>query len=862
MLRSSAGASSSGAHRSQNHYLPAAKKPSHMPFRILGLFWAVLPLTLVAQLQSPDEFLPHNLGETFTPHHTLVDYFEHVAENSDHVQLIEYGRTNEDRPLLLAFVSTPENLARLDAIRENNLRHTGLVEGSARAELNRAIVWLSYSVHGNEASGSEASMGVVYDLANPANTTTKEWLENTIVVLDPSINPDGYSRYTHWFRGVANRQVNPTPRSREHREPWPGGRVNHYLFDLNRDWAWQTQVESRQRMVQYQRWMPHIHADLHEQYYDNPYYFAPAARPYHQYITDWQGDFQTTIGKNHAKYFDRNGWLYFTKEVFDLFYPSYGDTYPTFNGAIGMTYEQGGHSRGGRAIETETGDTLTLADRVAHHRATSLSTVEVASENSAALLENFQTYFRDNRENPQGEYRSYLIKGDNAPGKLRALTTLLDRNGIQYGTVGNSAGGRGYDYRNGREVSFDVEPGDLVVSAYQPRSVLAQVLFDPSAELEDSLTYDITAWALPYAYGLEAYASTSRISADPGFDFAAPQPVAGRGAYAYAIPWNSLSSAQLLAQLLQQGVKVRYATKAFRSADTDFPAGTLVVTEADNRKVAGYRNTLDRLAYAENVLLTPLETGFSQSGPDLGSAAFEYIDAPHIALVSGESTSANSFGHAWYFFEQDLEYPVTVIYDEDLKSGDLSDYDILVLPEGYYDFSGGTGGKLSEYVDAGGKLIALGSANRPVSGIEGFALSRKPSEESSDSAQAEPRLDAYGDGERRSISNFNPGSIFRTRVDDTHPLGYGLSDTYFSLKTGGMVFDYLENGVNVGTVPKDPTVIGFVGSQLYDRLNKSLAFGVQSKGSGDVVYLIDNPLYRGFWENGKLLFSNALFLVK
>jgi len=483
--------------------------------------------------------------------------------------------------------------------------------------------------------------------------------------------------------------------------------------------------------------------------------------------------------------------------------------------------------------------------------------------NSAALLENFQTYFRNSRENPQGEYRSYVIKGNNAPGKLRALTTLLDRNGIQYGTAQNPASSRGYDYRNGREVSFDIDPGDLVVSAYQPRSVLTQVLFDPNAELEDSLTYDITAWALPYAYGVEAYATTGRIAAEAGFTLETPRPVAGRGAYAYAIPWNSLSSARLLAQLLQAGVKVRYATKAFRSADTDFSLGTLVVTAADNRKVAGYRNTLDRLAYAQGISLTPLESGFSQSGPDLGSASFEYIEAPHVALVSGESTSPNSFGHTWYYFEQDLEYPVTVIYDEDLKSADLSGFDIIVLPEGYYNFSDGAGKNLSEYVSEGGKLIAIGSANRAVSGIDGFSLSRKQSGDNSEDAGPAAFLQPYGQSRRRSISGFNPGSIFRTRVDHTYPLGYGLGEHYFSLKTGSnLVFDYLEGGVNVGTVGDNPLVLGFIGSDLYERLQQSLSFGVQRRGGGRVVYLIDNPLYRGFWENGKLLFSNALFLVK
>ena len=397
----------------------------------IALLLSVITESFSQALMSPDEYLPHAVGDKFTPHHLVVDYFNYVAEHSSRVQVMEYGRTNEERPLTLAFVSTPENLARLEEIRENNLRRAGLVPGEPVQD-GIAIVWLSFSVHGNEAAGSESSMPVLYALAHPGGNAD-EWLRHTVVILDPSINPDGYSRYTEWNRRSAANQMNTDIQSWEHREPWPGGRTNHYLFDLNRDWAWQTQVESKQRIKQYNRWLPQIHADFHEMGYTSPYYFAPAAQPYHNLITPFQRQFQDVIGRNHARHFAEHGWLFFTKEVFDLLYPSYGDTYPIFHGAIGMTYEEGGGGTGSRGVLLPTGDTLTLRDRVAHHTTTALSTVEISAQNADKLTQEFTSYF-ESRNQPPSRFKGYLIKG-NQPAKVNRLTSLLDKNNIQYGWV-------------------------------------------------------------------------------------------------------------------------------------------------------------------------------------------------------------------------------------------------------------------------------------------------------------------------------------------------------------------------------------------------------------------------------------------
>ncbi len=816
---------------------------------------------LQAQLQAPSDFLPHALGEQFTPHHMLVDYVKHVAANSPSVQIERYGQTYEGRPMMLAYISTPENLSRLEDVRQNNLRRTGLLDGETDSALDLAIVWLGYSVHGNEAAGSESSMAVLYELANPNNERSQAWLENTLVIIDPSYNPDGYSRYTSWYRGISPSTPNPDPDTWEHDEPWPGGRTNHYLFDLNRDWAWQTQTESQQRMAKYQEWFPHIHVDVHEQGYNSPYYFAPAAKPFHPYITQWQRQFQTEIGKNNASYFDQEGWLYFTRERFDLFYPSYGDTYPTYNGAIGMTYEQAGIGAG-RAIETESGDILTLYDRVAHHKTTSLATIEIASRNAERLISNFESFFKESRNNPPGPYKTFIIKGDNPEGRLRAFCELLDKNGITYGKASRNTNLRAYHYTSGTEESVQVDENDLVISAYQPRGVLTQVLLEPESALEDSATYDITAWSLPYAYGLETYAAQERVAVTPGYEFEYPEmaPDAGRP-YAYLATWNSLRNARFLSELLVKGVTVRYATAAFGIENGNYKPGTLVITHADNRQLGDeFFNIVRRAAADHRQEITGVQTGFSDSGHDLGSGAMEVLRRPKAAILGGEGTYSNSFGQVWHYFEQSLGFPIHIIPAEDLGGTDLQDFNLIIMPEGRYRINNATGDKLSEWISNGGRLIAIGSAVRSLEGMNGLGLRQKGEERDSNGNGGGARPSNYDDQERQYISDNIPGAVFKVDIDNSHPLAFGLNDYYFSLKTNELSYAPMKRGWNVGVLGEELLVSGFAGARAREQVKNTLIYGVQERGRGSVVYLIDNPLYRAFWENGKFLFSNAVFL--
>jgi len=810
-------------------------------------------------LKTPDQFLPHQLGEQFTPHHLLNDYFEYLAANAPTTMRLEkYGLTNEARPLQVAIFSSPENMARLEQIRLNNLRLAGTATGQPDLMNPVAIVWISMSVHGNEASGSECSMPLARMLAAQTDPQVREWLRNTVVILDPSVNPDGYDRYTHWNRMASNLLKNTNPDAREHREPWPGGRVNHYYFDLNRDWAWATQAETQQRLTVYHRWLPHVHPDIHEQGINDPYYFAPAAEPMHDYITPWQRDFQTSIGKNHAQYFDANGWLYFTKEVFDLFYPSYGDTYPMYNGSVGMTYEQAGGPRGGRAIVTDVDDTLSLHDRIAHHLTTSLSSIEISSKNATKLVENFRQYYQRTASQPQGQYKSFVIREGNDPNKVNALCRLLDLHGIRYGRSGaplNSV--KGFDYIAGKEVSVSVTANDLVISAYQPKSVLIQVLFEPESRLSDSLTYDITAWSLPYAHGLDAYALRERVEPRKAFEpYRAPEVRIAASPYAWCIHRRSLAEAQFLGDILQQGVKVRTATKPFAMSDQQFSAGAYVVNRADNRPIADHLDRIVMAAAAKaNVPLHPIFSGYAGAGNDLGSDAFSLVAAPQVAMVYGEEVDENAYGHIWHFFERELGYPITPVPLDKIQRVKLSKFTTLIFPNGYYSMSETQQKTVSEWVRGGGHLIACESAVKAFADKDGFDLKSK-AELKKDSSVA---LRPYLSRERLGVSENVPGAIVRAKVDNTFPLGYGLGDYYFSLKTSADAYEMPEKAETSVWLEEGYQSYGFIGSRLKPRLKKSPIASVARMGSGHIVYFTDSPLFRSFWQQGKMLFTNALF---
>ena len=792
-----------------------------------------------AQLQSPAEFLSYELGDAFTRHHEVLSYFEHLAEQrSSQVVLQSYGKTNERRELTVAYIGSAETIAKLDAVRSGHL--SGL--NGENSDSSVAIVWLSYNVHGNESVSTEAAMQTAYELLSSRSA----WLENTLVIIDPCINPDGRERYVNWYNQVKNVQPQPDPNSAEHFEPWHSGRTNHYVFDLNRDWVWTTQTESKARLNLYNQWLPHIHVDFHEQGVDSPYYFAPAAEPIHEQVTQFQRDFQTQLGKNHAKYFDENAWMYFTKERFDLLYPSYGDSYPTFNGAIGMTYEQGGGGRAGLSILNRDGDPVTLKDRIDHHVTTGLSTIEMAYLNKQELLTNAQRYFDAPKEGAQ----TYVLSCKAA--NLRQLTELLDRHQITYSSA-KEALVTGFDYQTATQKRARIGKNHLLISTNQFKGTLAKVLFDPSAKLNDSVTYDITSWSLPYAYDLDALLVEKELQGEAYTAAAVQKPIFNKEAYAYVMNYESFEDQRALSFLLSQGARLRTAYENFQVDTKSFKAGSSILLVKENPQLDEWMQACTEKFHSQ---FSEVSTGFVEQGKDFGSSSVRLTTIPKVGLLKGKGVSSYNFGEWWYFLEQDLDLAVTTIDHDYFRQVDLHDYDVLIMPDGRYsNWNSSEMEQLKAWVKQGGRLIAQSGALNTLSRWDESTLKAK------NRNQADPKVGdhSYALQERSAISDRITGAIFETAVDQTHPLAFGYDSNYFTLKLSEHYFEKLDRGTVFAIESNGSPTSGFAGARTKELLQHSLVLGAERIGRGRIIYFVDNPVFRGFWYGAKQSAANALF---
>ncbi|GAC1531858.1 MAG: hypothetical protein NVS3B15_11620 [Sediminibacterium sp.] len=527
-----------------------------------------------------------------------------------------------------------------------------------------------------------------------------------------------------------------------------------------------------------------------------------------------------------------------------------------------MTFEQGGHSRGGLAVVNEAGDTLTLTDRAMHHYTTGMSTIETTSENRQKLVSAFKQYFDDSRNGKVGEYKTYVLTAADE-NKLRSVARLLDQNGISYGALSNK-NFKGYNYFSGKEENYADEGFHLAVSAYQPRSVMAKVLLEPKTKVVDSNTYDITAWSVPYAYGVKGYAVKEKLELLRNDWISATNTEKVNSGYGMLIPYTSFNAAQTLAYLLKQGIKVRYAEKPFTYNGKSYGRGTLIVLRTSNP--ANWNAVTNEACIKFSVQGEAVTTGFMEKGADFGSPDVKILNGgPKVAMLTGDQVSSLGAGEVWHYFEKILDYPVTLLNAGDLGRLSLKNYTVLILPDGYYKSlqEKPVNDKLKEFVRSGGKLIAIENA---VSLLASGDWGIKAKEEKEKDKDKEDKTDyadlkKYGDRETTSLSGSIPGAIYKLELDNTHPLAFGYPGYYFTMKQDANLYEFLKDGWNVGVIKKDAYVTGFSGVKVKSKLTDGMLFGIQEMGNGHVVYLSDDPLFRNFWKNGELLFANAVFLV-
>lgn len=815
----------------------------------------------VAQIPTPEEFLGYRMGERFTPHHRILDYFDELTKHSKLITMQQIGETYENRPLVLATITSEKNRAALETIRHNAamLAH-GEGDPATIAQNMPAIVWLAFGVHGNESSSAESAMYVASSLLREPELT--RLLDNLVIIIDPLENPDGRERYITWFHRTRGMKPNANPDAAEHAEPWPGGRYNHYMIDMNRDWAFQSQRESQARVAAYREWNPQVIVDFHEMGYESSYFFPPDAKPINANLPKDVEDWLEIFGRANAGEFSRHGWTFFVGERYDLFYPGYGDSWPSLRGAIGMTYEMGGGGRAGTAVERTDGTILTLADRALRHYTTAITTVRTAAEHREALLR--YTHEAARAQIDSGKNTFLIVPGS---PNFDALIALLEKNSIRVDVLGAATAIRATRLDRDVTESHTFPAGTAVVSTKQPFGGLANTLLEKAATFSKGFVeeqrakaeadqpddfYDLTTWSLPLAMNVEGWVTTAPVTGTKELQQAAP-PVFKSASYGYLADGNDPRIYRFVGRLLEAGIRFSVADGELALGDRTFSRGTIVILRNNNAKDIDAR--LEPLARESGVAIAPVESGWL-GATSFGSEKIHFVKQPKIALVGGAGSDATSFGMLWHTLDVDTPIPHTVLFAESLRNADLSKYEVLVFPDGNFADRLGKRGieKLKQFATDGGTIVAVKGAS---------AFLRDKDVEISKLKLWEPpkKKDDEKPATDERYNDFRiPGSAFRTTMNDHSYLTFGVPRPPAVLVEGSNAFLPVAKKVdNILTIEtKDPLISGVAWNESLERIKGSVYVVSEPYGRGQVITFADDPHFRLFWRGTLPIFLNAV----
>jgi hypothetical protein len=810
-----------------------------------------------AAVPTPEEFLGYRIGERFTPHHRILAYFDELTKRSSLITMRRIGSTYEERPLMLATLTSSKNHAALNDIRA---RVTALAQGDGDAGvLTRStpvVVWLAFGVHGNESSSAEAGMLVAHSLL----TENARLLDDVVIVLDPLQNPDGRERYVQWFHRTRGVRANDNREAFEHQEPWPGGRFNHYLIDMNRDWAWQSQRETQARTAAYREWMPQVFVDFHEMSWMSSYFFPPDAKPINANLPRQVEDWLDVFGRANAAEFSKRGWPFFVGEHFDLFYPGYGDSWPSLHGAIGMTYEVAGGGRAGSAIQREDGTVLTLGDRAMRHFTTGIATVRTAAQHRPELLR--YTYDAARAQIEAG--RNVFLIPPGAPNH-NALVETLQRNGVIVEMLSAATSLRATRLDRDLTETRTFPAGTAVVTTRQARGALANTLLEKAPSFgkgfveeqrarteadEPDEFYDLTSWSLPLAMNVETWVTTTPVTGTRAY--ATTAPAAFRNAsYGYLVDANDPQLYRFAGRLLEENVRFSVVDGVVNTGEQTYARGSIVILRGNNENIDG---RLATIAKAAGVSVVPLESGWI-GGTSFGSEKVRYVRQPRIGLVGGPGSDPTSFGMLWHTLDVDTPIPHSVISAESIAGLDLHRYGVLVFPDGNYGSRLGKRGtdKLKQWVNDGGTIIAVKGASAFLREKDVEISKLKPWEPAKKKDDDKPQAERYNDFRI-------PGSAFRTTMNERSYLTFGVPRAPAVLIEGTGAFQPLSKRVdNILTIDeKDPLISGVAWEESLSRVKGSVYVVNEPVGRGQVITFADDPHFRLFWRGTLPIFLNAV----
>lgn len=848
-------------------------------------------------IPTVEQVLGYQPGERITWHRDAIRYFEALAAAApERMRITEYATSWQGRELIYAVLSAADNIVDLDAVKTGMQRladpaTTDEQQAAAIIEDQPAVTWLSYGVHGNEISSTDAAMLTAYHLlASRGDERIPAIMNDTVVVIDPMQNPDGRDRFIHQFTLAEGLVPDSDRLAAEHDEPWPGGRTNHYLFDMNRDWFIQSQPETRGRTSAMLEFYPVAYVDAHEMGSDGTYFFAPEAVPFNPHLADDQKESLQLFGRNNARYFDQFGFDYFTREVYDAFYPGYGASWPSYFGSIAMTYEQA--SSRGLVFRQYDGNDLHYRDTVRNHFVTSLATAETVQNNREKFLNDFYNYrVTAIEEGESEEIRAYIIPAQQDQAAANKLAGLLSRQDVRVlrARGGFDACGKSYDV------------GSYVIRTDQPAKRFIRTLLDQEVPMEESFLaeqerrrtenlpdeiYDVTAWSLPLMFNIQTDSCNRVPSGDfelAGTDLVQPGVVrGGEASVAYIVPWGEATAIRFLSQALRRGLAVKSNDRDFVNVGNAYPAGSLILDVADNP--GNLFEIVSELARETGARVVAVNDSWVTDGPSFGSANVVRFNAPKVAMAWDRPTTAYSAGNTRFVIERQFDYPVTPIRVNRLRSANLSRYQVLILPlmsgSGYEDALGESGVQsIKDWVQDGGVLIGLGNATKFLADpdVDLLAVRREravieldevPDEEDDESTVEGQYLTSVEQYQEQTVAleddpDAVAGVLVRADVHEEHWLSAGVAPVLNVLIRGTDIYTpiRIDDGVNVARFqgPDDLLASGYI----WDENRRQLAYKPfviqQPRGAGQVIAFTQDPTVRAYLDGLNVILMNAIF---